>query len=127
MTHLIRDIANPSDADPLYPPMRHKDWFVGHSWAGGLFPSASGRNQESTSEAVNAWYAIALFGDAIGDGRLALLERERNVSVADVKAHLTMSDSSPGGFGQAVSKRADLPDFSAQPLPEANKLGLSSI
>ena len=75
VTHLIRDIANPSDADELYPPMRHKDWFVGHSWAGGLFPSASGRNQESTSEAVNAWYAIALFGEAIGDGRLALLGR----------------------------------------------------
>jgi endo-1,3(4)-beta-glucanase len=75
VTHLIRDIANPSDADELYPPMRHKDWFVGHAWAGGLFPSASGRNQESTSEAVNAWYAIALFGEAIGDARLALLGR----------------------------------------------------
>jgi endo-1,3(4)-beta-glucanase len=45
LRHLIRDIANPSASDPLYPQHRHKDWFVGHSWASGLFPSASGRNQ----------------------------------------------------------------------------------
>ena len=59
ISHLIRDIANPSSDDPLYPPHRFKDWYVGHSWASGLFPSASGRNQESVSEALNAWYAIS--------------------------------------------------------------------
>lgn len=60
ISHLIRDIANPSATDPLYPQHRFKDWFVGHSWASGIFPSASGRNQESVSEALNAWYASPL-------------------------------------------------------------------
>lgn len=64
ISHLIRDIANPSRSDPLYPPHRFKDWYVGHSWASGLFPSASGRNQESVSEALNAWYGLALYGRA---------------------------------------------------------------
>ena len=75
ISHLIRDIANPSRTDPLYPPQRFKDWYVGHSWASGLFPSASGRNQESVSEALNAWYGLALYGSALGDVRLRDLGR----------------------------------------------------
>ena len=43
--HLVRDIANPSDKDPLYPPHRFKDWYVGHCWASGLFPSGSTAEQ----------------------------------------------------------------------------------
>ncbi len=34
---LIRDIANPSHADNYFPVTRHKDWYLGHSWASGLF------------------------------------------------------------------------------------------
>ncbi|KAL1529838.1 hypothetical protein AB1Y20_000769 [Prymnesium parvum] len=68
--HLLRDIANPSPDDKMYPYMRYKDWFVGHSWASGLFPSASSRNQESASEAINAWYGVLLYGIATGDKRL---------------------------------------------------------
>jgi len=75
ISHLIRDIANPSATDPLYPQHRFKDWFVGHSWASGIFPSASGRNQESVSEALNAWYGLALYGKALGDTGLAELGR----------------------------------------------------
>ncbi|MGB1075501.1 MAG: glycosyl hydrolase, partial [Flavobacteriales bacterium] len=72
---LIRNIANPSSSDPLYTFMRNKDWFVGHSLASGIVPWLDGRNQESTSEAVNAWYAIALYGEAIGDTRIKDLGR----------------------------------------------------
>ena len=59
---LVRDIANPSKEDPFFPQHRHKDWYMGHSWASGLAvpggkPNFLGRNQESTSEAVNAWCA----------------------------------------------------------------------
>jgi len=75
IAHLIRDIANPSADDPLYPPQRFKDWYVGHSWASGLFPSASGRNQESVSEALNAWYGLALYGKVLGDEGLCDLGR----------------------------------------------------
>jgi len=60
---MIRDIANPSpNSDPYFTQFRHLDWFEGHSWAAGLQPNGDGRNQESTSEAVNAWYGINLWG-----------------------------------------------------------------
>jgi endo-1,3(4)-beta-glucanase len=67
ITALARDIANPSDKDTSFTRFRNKDWFEGHSWAAGLFEFADGRNQESTSEAVNAWYGLYLLGLAAGD------------------------------------------------------------
>jgi endo-1,3(4)-beta-glucanase len=72
---LARDIANPNAADTHFTPMRNKDWFAGHSWAAGLFEFADSRNQESSSEAVNAWYGLALWGKATGDQRLYDLGR----------------------------------------------------
>eukprot|EP00903_Cladosiphon_okamuranus_P009961 g9449.t1 len=67
VTLLIRDIANPSSSDPFFPEFRHKDWYLGSSWALGIptlggVPYMNGRNQESSSEAVNAYYAVALYG-----------------------------------------------------------------
>ncbi|WP_437324938.1 glycosyl hydrolase [Sorangium sp. So ce381] len=62
---LVRDIANPSTKDTFFTPFRSMDWFRGRSWASGLFPFADGRNQESTSEAVNAWYSMQLLGEAL--------------------------------------------------------------
>lgn len=73
--HLIRDVAEPSGVDPHYGFMRNKDWFVGHSWAAGLFEFGDSRNQESSSEAVNAWYGVYLYGLAIGDDRIRDLGR----------------------------------------------------
>ena len=48
---------------------------VGHSWAAGLYEFGDSRNQESTSESVNGWYAISLYGLAIGDERIRDLGR----------------------------------------------------
>ncbi len=72
---LVRDIANPSASDPRFPRFRHMDFFRGHSWAAGLSALADGQNQESTSEAVNAWYALRLLGLATGDARMSELGR----------------------------------------------------
>ena len=58
--HLVRDIANPSNRDPHYR-ASDMDWCMGHSWAGGLFLFGDARSR-STSEAVNAWYAVSLWG-----------------------------------------------------------------
>ncbi|GAB2299896.1 hypothetical protein Dimus_033945 [Dionaea muscipula] len=44
-----------------------------HSWAGGLTEFADGRNQESTSEAVNAYYSVALMGLAYEDTHLVAM------------------------------------------------------
>lgn len=68
---MIRDIANPSSSgDPYFTQLRHYDWYEGHSWAAGLQANGDGRNQESTSEAVNAWYGINLWGLATNQADL---------------------------------------------------------
>ena len=72
---LVRDIANPSASDPYFTPMRNYDWFEGHSWAAGNFEFGDNRNQESTSEAVNAWYGLYLWGVASGQSQLAAMGR----------------------------------------------------
>jgi endo-1,3(4)-beta-glucanase len=72
---LVRNLANPAPSDPYYTYLRNKDWFVGHSWASGLYEFGDGRNQESTSEAVNAWYSLYLYGLAIGNERIRDLGR----------------------------------------------------
>lgn len=46
------------------------DFFHGHSWASGLGNSAGARAQESSSEAINAYYSLVLFADAISDQHL---------------------------------------------------------
>ncbi|XP_012575350.3 glucan endo-1,3-beta-D-glucosidase-like isoform X1 [Cicer arietinum] len=53
-----------------YTRLRCFDLFKLHSWAGGLTEFGDGRNQESTSEAVNAYYSAALMGLAYGDTHL---------------------------------------------------------
>lgn len=73
--HMISDIAEPSRASTWYPFMRYKDWFAGHGWASGLFAFADGKNQESTSESVMAWYSIYLWGMASENSRLRDLGR----------------------------------------------------
>ncbi|KAE9605037.1 putative glucan endo-1,3-beta-D-glucosidase [Lupinus albus] len=52
------------------PRLRCFDLYKLHSWASGLTEFEDGRNQESTSEAVNAYYAAALLGLAYRDTRL---------------------------------------------------------
>ena len=55
--------------------IRTKDWYDGHSWASGIFAFADGKNQESTSESVNGWYAIYLWGEATNNARVRDLGR----------------------------------------------------
>ncbi|KAL3629527.1 hypothetical protein CASFOL_026749 [Castilleja foliolosa] len=56
--------------DSHYTSLRCFDFWKLHSWAGGLTEFGDGRNQESTSEAVNAYYSAALMGLAYGDSHL---------------------------------------------------------
>jgi endo-1,3(4)-beta-glucanase len=59
---LVRDFANPTTADPFFPVTRHKDWYAGHSWASGITAFGDSKNQESTSESINAYYGVYLWG-----------------------------------------------------------------
>jgi endo-1,3(4)-beta-glucanase len=61
---LVRDVANPSSSDPYFPVFRSFDWFVGHSWSKGIFASADGKDEESSSEDYNFAYAMKLWGIA---------------------------------------------------------------
>lgn len=67
---LIRDIASPDPADPMFPRLRCFDTYAGHSWASGNADFADGNNQESSSESMNAWYGIMLWGAATGNEAL---------------------------------------------------------
>ncbi|CAK7264863.1 endo-1,3-beta glucanase [Sporothrix epigloea] len=64
---LVRDYANASSRDVQFPVFRSFDWYHGHSWASGVFPSMDGKNQESSSEDAMALYAIKMWGHVRGD------------------------------------------------------------
>ncbi|MCR5836405.1 MAG: InlB B-repeat-containing protein, partial [Lachnospiraceae bacterium] len=78
---LIYDIASPyrSSSDCVsacgnaYPYLRCFAPFEGHSYASGFQDEKDGNNQESTSEAINAWAGIILFGELTNDTNLKKL------------------------------------------------------
>ena len=69
MDLLAADIASPTDTG-FFPQRRPFDAYASHSWASGTSPFADGNNQESSSEAVNAWAGLALWARARGDAAL---------------------------------------------------------
>jgi endo-1,3(4)-beta-glucanase len=71
----VRDICNPDASDPDFPFVRHKDFFDGHSWASGIFQQGNGKGQESSSEAINAYYGSYLFACAVGNSELQRLSQ----------------------------------------------------
>ncbi len=70
LRELSSDIANVNPEEKRYPLLRHFDPYAGHSWASGQAPFGDGENEESSSEAVNAWAALILFATEAGDRRL---------------------------------------------------------
>ena len=67
---MIRDIASPDRKDASFPFLRCFDPYAGHSWASGHARFGDGNNQESSSEAMNAWTGLILWGEATGDAKL---------------------------------------------------------
>ena len=68
---LIADIATAERGRADFPFLRNFDPYAGHSWAGGDgIYFGHGNNQESSSEAVNAWAALVLWGELTGDRSL---------------------------------------------------------
>jgi endo-1,3(4)-beta-glucanase len=66
MDTLVRDVMNPSASDTKFPVFRSFDWFVGSCWSQGIFASADGKDEESTSEEINMHYGIMLWGRTSG-------------------------------------------------------------
>lgn len=71
---LIKDIAHTQRGSAEFPYIRNYDAYEGHSWAvgiGGVDKYGSfGNNQESSSEAVNAWAGLILWGEVTGNREL---------------------------------------------------------
>ncbi|WP_186577096.1 glycosyl hydrolase [Aquibacillus kalidii] len=67
---LIRDIANPDRNDDQFPFLRNFDPYAGHSWASGHSRFGDGNNNESSSEAMNAWAGLILWGEATNDEKV---------------------------------------------------------
>lgn len=63
---LIEDIASFDPECRKYPYLRNFSPYEGHSWASGHQLFADGNNQESSSEAINAWAGIILLGQELG-------------------------------------------------------------
>lgn len=67
---LVRDVASHRRDDPMFPFLRNFDPYAGHSWASGHAKFGDGNNNESSSEAMNAWYGLMLWGEATGNREL---------------------------------------------------------
>ncbi len=67
---IIADIASAERGRADFPFLRNFDAYEGHSWASGNADFDAGNNQESSSEAVNAWAGLILWGEATGDRAL---------------------------------------------------------
>jgi endoglucanase Acf2 len=67
---IIADIATDERGRRDFPFLRNFDPYEGHSWASGDADFDAGNNQESSSEAVNAWAGLVLWGEATGDRKL---------------------------------------------------------
>ncbi|NDI35062.1 glycosyl hydrolase [Chengkuizengella sediminis] len=76
VNELIGDIATTDRDSNKYPFLRNFDPYAGHSWANGMgFIDADdwrygGNNHESSSEAMNAWASLILWGEATGNDEI---------------------------------------------------------
>lgn len=67
---LVADIATTRRGGTDFPFLRNFDVYEGHSWASGVGLGPHGNNQESSSEAMNAWAALILWAEVKGNDDL---------------------------------------------------------
>lgn len=124
MDLLAADIANAPASEQL-PQWRNFDPWASHSWASGTSPFADGNNQESSSEAVNAWAGLTLWARASGNEPLETQARWMHALEAQAaRAYWTDFDRTDPvyeGYGHTISplnfggKRDYATWFSAEP------------
>lgn len=105
MDALAADIASSVPTSEL-PVRRNFDVYASHSWASGTSPFADGNNQESSSEAVNAWAGLTLWARA---SKNSALETEATwmhaLEASSARAYWTDFDTSQPvytGFAHSI-------------------------
>jgi len=107
MLNLIAsDIGAPS-ASAYFPKQRVFDPYFGHSWASGNGDFADGNNQESSSEAINAWNGLALWAQASGQTKLQrsaswMLSRETAAAAAEWTDIATSKPPFTAGYAHSM-------------------------
>jgi endoglucanase Acf2 len=84
---LVSDIATAERGRADFPFLRNFDPYEGHSWASGIGLGPFGNNQESSSEAINAWAGLILWGEITG-----------NTALRDLGAYLYASEQEAINF-----------------------------
>ncbi len=64
---LIADIATTERGRADFPFLRNWDAYESHTWANGIGVGEFGNNNESSSEAINAWAGLILWGELTGN------------------------------------------------------------
>ena len=67
---LIADIATTERGRADFPFLRNWDAYESHTWANGIGVGEFGNNNESSSEAINAWAGLILWGEVTGNKAL---------------------------------------------------------
>lgn len=102
LDRLAADVAAGSADQPV---LRVFDPYRGHSWAAGLGVFADGNNQESSSEAVAAWNALAAWAAVTGNEQLASLAAWMLSAEADAATRLWLDPdltSVPDGYRHSI-------------------------
>ncbi|KAJ8312300.1 hypothetical protein KUTeg_009673 [Tegillarca granosa] len=91
---LARDVGNPSYKDTFFPVARQKDIYLGFSWATGIVPGS--RQEESSSEALNCYHALAALGDAYNDD--VLKHTGQAMEITSVREYWHVRDHNENNF-----------------------------
>lgn len=67
---LIADIATTERGRADFPFLRNWDAYESHTWANGIGKGEFGNNNESSSESINAWIGLILWGEVTGNKAL---------------------------------------------------------
>lgn len=67
---LIADIATTERGRADFPFIRNWDAYEAHTWANGIGAGEFGNNNESSSESINAWAGLILWGEVTGNKTL---------------------------------------------------------
>ncbi|KAL8008276.1 putative endo-1,3(4)-beta-glucanase, glycosyl hydrolase family 81 [Plasmopara halstedii] len=63
---MMRDVVNPSKEDKYFPRFRHFSWYLAHSYSHGVTSINNGKDEESTSEDINFYYGMTMWGKVTG-------------------------------------------------------------